>query len=80
VRVNRRANSNPIPIPLNTRNVSTNRNYTYYERFSPDVLTATKKNTQKIEKKTSVTPYLMRTVSEERAAFFQNGTDAQMPF
>jgi insertion element IS1 protein InsB len=36
---------------LNLGNVYTDGNYTYYERFSPDILTVTKKNTQKIERK-----------------------------
>jgi insertion element IS1 protein InsB len=31
--------------------VYTDGNYAYYERFSPEVLTVTKKNTQKIERK-----------------------------
>jgi IS1 family transposase len=37
--------------PLNLGKVYTDGNYAYYERFSPEVLTVTKKNTQKIERK-----------------------------
>jgi insertion element IS1 protein InsB len=37
--------------PLNLGNVYTDGNYAYYERFSPEVLIVTKKNTQKIERK-----------------------------
>jgi insertion element IS1 protein InsB len=37
--------------PLNIGNVYTDGNYAYYERFSPEVLTVTKKNTQRIERK-----------------------------
>jgi insertion element IS1 protein InsB len=37
--------------PLNIRKACTDGNYAYYERFSPEVLTVTKKNTQKIERK-----------------------------
>jgi insertion element IS1 protein InsB len=37
--------------PLNLGKVYTDGNYAYYERFSPNVLTVTKKNTQKIERK-----------------------------
>jgi insertion element IS1 protein InsB len=37
--------------PLNIGNVCTDGNYAYYECFSSEVLTATKKNTQKIERK-----------------------------
>jgi insertion element IS1 protein InsB len=37
--------------PLNIGNVYTDGNYAYYERFSPEVLTVRKKNTQKIERK-----------------------------
>jgi insertion element IS1 protein InsB len=36
---------------LNLGKVYTDGNYAYYERFSPEVLTVTKKNTQKIERK-----------------------------
>jgi insertion element IS1 protein InsB len=35
--------------PLNIGDVYTDGNYAYYERFPPEVLTASKKNTQKIE-------------------------------
>ena len=38
-------------IPLNIGKVYTDGNYAYYERFSPEVLVVTKKNTQKIERK-----------------------------
>jgi insertion element IS1 protein InsB len=37
--------------PLDIGNVYTYGNYAYYERFSPEVLRVTKKNTQKIERK-----------------------------
>jgi insertion element IS1 protein InsB len=37
--------------PLNIGNVYTDGNYAYCERFSSEVLTVTKKNTQKIERK-----------------------------
>jgi insertion element IS1 protein InsB len=37
--------------PLTIGKVYTDGNYAYYERFSPEVLTITKKNTQKIERK-----------------------------
>jgi insertion element IS1 protein InsB len=37
--------------PLKLDTVYTDGNYAYYERFSPEVLTVTKKNTQKIERK-----------------------------
>jgi insertion element IS1 protein InsB len=37
--------------PLKPGRVYTDGNYAYYERFSPEVLTVTKKNTQKIERK-----------------------------
>ena len=37
--------------PLNLGKVYTDGNYAYYERFSPEVLVVTKKNTQKIERK-----------------------------
>jgi insertion element IS1 protein InsB len=37
--------------PLKLGTVYTDGNYAYYERFSPEVLTVTKKNTQKIERK-----------------------------
>jgi hypothetical protein len=37
--------------PLNIGNVYNNGNYAYYERFSPEVLVVTKKNTQKTERK-----------------------------
>ncbi|MDR2658624.1 MAG: hypothetical protein LBC27_01370 [Spirochaetaceae bacterium] len=37
--------------PLKIWKVYTNGNYAYHERFSPGVLTVTKKNTQKIERK-----------------------------
>jgi insertion element IS1 protein InsB len=37
--------------PPNIGNVYTDGNYAYYERFSPEVLTGTKKNTQRIERK-----------------------------
>jgi insertion element IS1 protein InsB len=37
--------------PLKLGKVYTDGNYAYYERFSPEVLTVTKKNTQKIERK-----------------------------
>jgi insertion element IS1 protein InsB len=37
--------------PLNIGKVYTDGNYAYYERFSAEVLTVTKKNTQKIERK-----------------------------
>jgi insertion element IS1 protein InsB len=37
--------------PLNIGSVYTDGNYAYYGRFSPEVLTVTKKNTQKIERK-----------------------------
>jgi IS1 family transposase len=37
--------------PLKPSKVYTDGNYAYYERFSPEVLTVTKKNTQKIERK-----------------------------
>jgi IS1 family transposase len=36
---------------LTQGNVYTDGNYAYYERFSPEVLTVTKKNTQRIERK-----------------------------
>jgi insertion element IS1 protein InsB len=36
--------------PLNIGNVYTDGNYAYYERFSPELLVVTKKNTQKIER------------------------------
>jgi insertion element IS1 protein InsB len=37
--------------PLKIGKVYTDGNYAYYECFSPEVLTVTKKNTQKIERK-----------------------------
>jgi insertion element IS1 protein InsB len=37
--------------PHNIGKVYTDGNYAYYERFSAEVLTVTKKNTQKIERK-----------------------------
>jgi insertion element IS1 protein InsB len=37
--------------PLDTGHVYTDGNYAYYERFSTEVLTITKKNTQKTERK-----------------------------
>ncbi|MDR1468573.1 MAG: hypothetical protein LBT00_04705 [Spirochaetaceae bacterium] len=37
--------------PLNIGSVYTDGNYAYYERFSREVLTVAKKNTQKIERK-----------------------------
>jgi insertion element IS1 protein InsB len=37
--------------PLNLGKVYTDGNYAYYERFSPEVLTITKKNMQRIERK-----------------------------
>jgi insertion element IS1 protein InsB len=37
--------------PLGIGHVYADGNYAYYERFSPDVLTVTKKNTQKIERR-----------------------------
>jgi insertion element IS1 protein InsB len=37
--------------PLTIGKVYTDGNYAYYERFSSEVLTGTKKNTQKIERK-----------------------------
>jgi insertion element IS1 protein InsB len=37
--------------PLNIGKVYTDGNYAYYECFSPEVLTVTKKNAQKIERK-----------------------------
>jgi IS1 family transposase len=37
--------------PLKHGKVYTDGNYAYYERFSPEVPTVTKKNTQKIERK-----------------------------
>jgi insertion element IS1 protein InsB len=37
--------------PLNIGDVYTDGNYAYCERFPPEVLTVTKKNTQKIERK-----------------------------
>ncbi|MDR0639445.1 MAG: IS1 family transposase, partial [Spirochaetaceae bacterium] len=37
--------------PLNTGKVYADGSYAYYERFSPEVLIVTKKNTQKTERK-----------------------------
>jgi insertion element IS1 protein InsB len=37
--------------PLKIGKVYTDGNYEYYERFSPEVMVVTKKNTQKIERK-----------------------------
>jgi insertion element IS1 protein InsB len=37
--------------PLKFGTVYTDGNYAYYERFSPEVLTVMKRNTQKIERK-----------------------------
>jgi IS1 family transposase len=43
---------------LDAGNVYADGNYAYYERFSPEVLTVTKRNTQKYRKETSVSPNL----------------------
>jgi IS1 family transposase len=63
--------------PLKIGEVYTDGNYAYYERFSPEVMVVTKKDTQKHRKETSVVKDIVRTVSEERHSVFENGTDAQ---
>jgi hypothetical protein len=60
--------------PLKLGKVYTDGNYAYYERFSPEVLTVTKKNTQKIERKHED---LVCPAGKEGYSFFKNGTYAQ---
>jgi hypothetical protein len=55
--------------PLSIGHVYTGGNYAYYGRFPPEVLTVTKKNTQKTERKHLPPEDMERAVSEERIRF-----------
>jgi hypothetical protein len=56
--------------------VYTDGNYAYYEKFSPEALTVTKKNAQSHRKETSVPAHMERAIIKERVTAFENRTDA----
>jgi insertion element IS1 protein InsB len=62
--------------PLKIGKVYTDGNYTYYERFSSEVLVVTKKNTQKIERKHLLLRMWRARLVRKGSPLFQNRTDA----